>query len=280
MDEGMLGAAVQGQDHAVGPALLVDRPAGHLLVDVALVDDDRVAHLRSRCRRRGPGSGPRADQARARRRTGSSHPATGCRSRRRPAAPRSVARIAAERSTIGEPADRSRRGAVGGRSSTSTTVEPSADTPTGIGSRPTVGSRHAPVDRPDRPTEAGLDDEVLDEAVRALRGDRDEMTPGRVRDAERQLDELLARCSRGSPAGPVSPGRPTTSQASPAPETAAGGVAADGAGEAAGRAAARPRERRCRGRPTLERRPGARGDEDGDRDGQRAVGSAGRGRIG
>ena len=44
MDERMLGAAVEGEDHAVGSGFLVDRPAGHLLVDVALVDDDRVAH--------------------------------------------------------------------------------------------------------------------------------------------------------------------------------------------------------------------------------------------
>ena len=37
-----------------------------------------------------------------------------------------------------------RAAAPSGRSSTSTTVEPSADTPAGIGSSPTVGSCHAP----------------------------------------------------------------------------------------------------------------------------------------
>ena len=52
------------------------------------------------------------------------------------------------------------------------------------------------LDRPHRAAEAGLDDEVLDEAVRALRGDRDEVTPGRVRDAERQLDSPPRRCWR------------------------------------------------------------------------------------
>ena len=53
------------------------------------------------------------------------------------------------------------------------------------------------LERPHRPAEAGLDDEILDEAVRALRGDRDEMTPGRVRDPERQLDELLSGAGEG-----------------------------------------------------------------------------------
>ena len=42
--ERIFSSAVEGHHDAVGAARLVDWPASHLFVDVALVDDDRVAH--------------------------------------------------------------------------------------------------------------------------------------------------------------------------------------------------------------------------------------------
>ena len=267
MDERMLGAAVQGQDHAVGPGFLVDRPAGHLLVDVALVDDDRVAHP--------PGRGvDGADLVSAR--EGTRHVLGDVQDRaiRRQGVEVEDARqlhdpwLGSQGALDdGEPADRSRGGAVGevldqhdrravGRHAGRHRIEPDR------------GQPPRTLDRPNRPTEAGLDDEILDEAVRALRGDRDEVTPGRVRDAERQLDELLPGAGQGhaqvrfarspdhqpgiSRAG--NDGRPS---------------AADGRGGRGRRRDGRGRRRgRRRGCPTPERRPGARGHEHGDRHGQ------------
>ena len=44
MDERVLEAAVEREDHAVRRPQLSDRPAGHRLLEVPLVGDDRVAH--------------------------------------------------------------------------------------------------------------------------------------------------------------------------------------------------------------------------------------------